>query len=77
MESIFCASRRASLHQRSTINHQLLRHFRGVRTVFLKHARRRKLAELVTDHVFRHEDGVKNLPAVNEEGVSDKIRRDR
>src|SRR3954471_17459814 len=30
----------------------LLRHLRGVRTVLLKYPRRRKLTELVTNHVF-------------------------
>ena len=39
-----------------------LRHLRGVRTVFLKDTRRRKLAELVTDHVLGHEHRVKVLP---------------
>ena len=35
-----------------------------------------KFAELVPDHVFRHEDGIENLAVVDEEGVADKIGRD-
>ena len=56
-------------------NSQLFRHFRRVRTVFLKHTRRRKFAELVTNHVFGHENRLKNLSVVNQKRVADKIRR--
>ena len=53
----------------------LLCHFRRVRTVFLKYARRRKFAELVTNHVFGHKNRLKNLSVVNQKRVADKIRR--
>src|SRR3712207_3534390 len=53
----------------------LLRHLRGVRTVLLKYPRRRKLAELVTNHVLGHEDRGKNLAVVDHEGVPNEIRR--
>jgi hypothetical protein len=53
----------------------LLRHFRRVRTVFLKQTRGRKFAELVTNHVFGHENRLKNLSVVNQKRVADKIRR--
>ena len=46
-----------------------------MRTVFLKHARRRKFTELVTDHVFGHENGLKILSVMNEKRVANKIRR--
>ena len=54
----------------------LLRHFRRVRTVFLKHARRRKFAELVTYHVFSDENGSESLSVMNQKRVANKIRRD-
>ena len=44
--------------------------------MFLEGTRRRKFTELVTDHIFRHEDGIENLAIVDEEGVADKIGRD-
>src|SRR6266853_2494876 len=53
----------------------LLGHLRRMRTVFLKHARRRKFTELVTDHVLGNENGIKRLPVVHQERVADKIRR--
>ena len=43
--------------------------------MFLKHARRRKLAELVAHHVFGHENGLKVLSVMNQKRVADKIRR--
>jgi hypothetical protein len=52
-----------------------LRHLRGVRTVFLKDTRGRKLPEFVTDHVLRDEDGDKNFAVVDHEGVADEIGR--
>src|SRR5881275_624469 len=58
-----------------SLNSQLLGYFRRVRTVFLKHTRRRKFAELVTNHVFGHENRLKNLSVVNQKRVADKIRR--
>ena len=53
----------------------LLRHLRRMRTVFLKHARRRKFTELVTDHVLGNENRIKGLSVVHQERVADKIRR--
>ena len=46
-----------------------------MRTVFLKHARRRKFTELVTDHVLGDENGVKTLSVVHQKRVADKVRR--
>ena len=46
-----------------------------MRTVFPKHARRRKFTELVTDHVLGDEDGVKSLSVVHQKRVADKVRR--
>ena len=46
-----------------------------MRTVLLKHARRRKFTELVADHVFGHENGLKILSVMNEKRVPNKIRR--
>ena len=56
-------------------NLQLFGHLRRMRTVFLKHARRRKFTELVTDHVLGDEHGVKGLPVVHQKRVADKVRR--
>ena len=47
-----------------------------MRTVFLEHARRRKFAELMSDHVFSDKHGTKGLSVVNQKRVADKIRRD-
>ena len=44
--------------------------------VFLEGARRRKLAELVPDHVFRDEHGIENFAVVDEKRVADEIGRD-
>ena len=46
-----------------------------MRTVFLKDTRRRKLAELVADHILGHEHGDKRLAVVHQKRVADKIRR--
>ena len=70
--------RRAHFNLQSAIfnlQFPLLRHLRGVRTVFLKHTRERKFAELVTNHVFGHKNRLKNLSVVNQKRVADKIRR--
>ena len=53
----------------------LLGHLRRMRTVFLKHTRRRKFTELVTNHVLGNKNGIKALPVVHQKGVADKIRR--
>jgi len=45
-----------------------------MRTVFLEHARRRKLSELVSYHVLSYEHGVEDLPVVHEERVSNEVR---
>ena len=46
-----------------------------MRTVFPKHARRRKFTEFVTDHVLSDENGVKSLSVVHQKRVADKVRR--
>jgi len=46
-----------------------------MRTVFLKHTRRRKFTELVTHHVLGDKNGTKGLPVVHQKRVADKIRR--
>ena len=46
-----------------------------MRTVFSKHARRRKFTEFVTDHVLGDENGVKSLSVVHQKRVADKVRR--
>ena len=46
-----------------------------MRTVFLKHTRRRKFAELVTNHVLGDENGMKRLSVMHQKRVADKIRR--
>ena len=43
--------------------------------MFLKDSGRRKLAELMTDHVLRDENGIKYLSVMHQERVADKIRR--
>jgi hypothetical protein len=43
--------------------------------VRLEDARRRKLAQLMADHVFRDVHGHEDLAVVNAEGVADEIRR--
>lgn len=47
-----------------------------MRTMFLKHARRRKFAELMPDHVFGDKHGIEGLSVVNQKRMADKIRRD-
>src|ERR1044071_3813874 len=51
--------------------------FGGVSAVFLERARQRKLAQLVADHVFRHEHRLKNLAVMHVERVSNELWRDR
>jgi len=46
-----------------------------MRTVFPKHACRRKFAELVTYHILGDKNGIKRLPIVHQKRVADKIRR--
>jgi hypothetical protein len=53
----------------------LFSYLRRVRTVLLKHARWRKLTELVTDHVFSDENGMKCLSVMHQKRVADKVRR--
>jgi hypothetical protein len=57
------------------LNQKLLGHLRRMRTVFLKHARGRKFAELMTDHVLGDENGVKGLSVMHQKRVADKVRR--
>jgi hypothetical protein len=40
-------------------------------------SRRRELTELVTHHVFRHENGNEFLPVVNRKGKAYQLGRDR
>ena len=47
-----------------------------MRTMFLKHARRRKFTKLVTNHVLGHKDRLKRLAVVYEKCVANKIWRD-
>src|SRR5215468_5244662 len=56
-------------------NSFLLGHLRRVRTVFSKHACRRKFAELVTYHILSDKNGTKGLPVVHQKRVADKVRR--
>jgi len=53
----------------------LFRHLRRMRTVFLKHARGRKFAELVTNHVLGDKNRMKRLSVMHQKCVADKIRR--
>ena len=46
-----------------------------MRTVFPKHARRRKFAELVTNHVLGDKNGMKRFSVVDQKRVADKVRR--
>jgi len=46
-----------------------------MRTVFPKHARRRKFAELMADHVLSDKNGMKYFPVVHQKRVADKVRR--
>ena len=48
-----------------------------MRTVFLENSGRRKLAQLVTNHVLGHEDGNEGFAVVHIEGVANEVRRDR
>ena len=54
---------------------KLFSHLRRMRTVFLKHARGRKFAQLMTDHVLGNENGIKRLSVMHQKRVADKIRR--
>jgi len=66
---------RAANLQSPISNLQLFRDLRRMRTVFLKHARGRKFAELVTNHVLGNENGMKRLSVMHQKRVADKIRR--
>lgn len=46
-----------------------------MRAVFLKLAGWRKFSQFVSHHIFRHEDGIKNLTVVDQEGVSHEVGR--
>src|ERR1051325_7620335 len=52
-------NRQSEIGNRNTF---LLGHLRRMRTVFSKHACRRKFAELVTDHILGDKNGIKRLP---------------
>ena len=66
---------RAANLQSPISNLQLFRDLRRMRTVFLKHARGRKFAELVTNHVLGNENGMKRLSVMHQKRVADKVRR--
>ena len=61
--------------QSTICNLQLFRHLRRVRTVFSKHPRWRKFAELMPNHVLSDKNGIKSLPVVHQKRVADKVRR--
>ena len=44
-------------------------------TMLLENSRWRKFSQLVPNHVFRHEDGVKNLAVMDKESVPNKLGR--
>ena len=46
-----------------------------MRTVFPKHACRRKFAELVAHHILGDKNGMKRFPVVYQKRVADKVRR--
>ena len=46
-----------------------------MRTMFPKHTRGRKFAELVANHVLGNENGMKRLSVMHQKRVADKIRR--
>ena len=46
-----------------------------MRTMFFKHARRRKFTELMSNHVLGNENGMKRLSVMHQKRVADKIRR--
>jgi len=48
-----------------------------VRTVFLENSCWRKFTQLVTYHIFGHEDGDESLAVVHIEGVANEVRRNR
>ena len=54
---------------------QLFRHLRRMRTVFSKHACRRKLAQFVTYHILGDKNGIKRLAVVHQKCVANKVRR--
>jgi len=54
----------------------LLADLGSVSAVLLENAGRRKLAELMANHVFGYEHGIKNLAVVNKKRVADKVGRD-
>src|SRR4051794_39522379 len=48
--------------------------FGRMRAVLLERARQGELAQLVADHIFRHEHRLKNLAVMHVESVTDKFR---
>ena len=47
-----------------------------MRAVLLEHTRRRKFAELMSNHILSNKNGVKRFAVVNEKRMANKIRRD-
>lgn len=56
---------------------KLLGDLGGVGTVLFENTCRRKLTQLVPNHVLCDENGVENLAVVNQESVTDEIWRNR
>src|SRR6516225_7404761 len=50
------------------------RGFRSAARMPLEHTRRREFTQLVANHIFGHEQFREILPAVNQEGMADKVR---
>ena len=70
----------AHLYQLATLTKiysqlKLFRHLRRMRTVFSKHACRRKFAEFVTYHILGDKNGIEGLAVVHQKRVADKVRR--
>ena len=57
------------------IGRSLLRHLGSMRTMFLKCSSRRKLAQLVPNHVLGHKDGIEDLTVVHQEGMANEVWR--
>src|SRR6516162_26589 len=53
------------------------RGFRSAARMSFEHAGRRKFAQLVANHIFRHEQFREILAAVNQESMADEVRHNR
>lgn len=52
----------------------LLAHFHRVGTMFFENTRRRKLTQLVPDHIFSDKHGIENFSVVHQESMANEIR---